>query len=145
MTNAQICALLEHTPFGRFKFRRLPFGICSAPEIFQKKNYELFGDCRGTCIYFDDIIVGGKTLEEHDRNLKMVLEKAREFNVKFNSTKVQFRQNQVKFMGQILSRQRLKPDEAYIKAIVDMGYQVLAYQNLITSVMFCEYSVWQNF
>lgn len=61
------------TPFGRYKFLRLPFGIISAPEVFQRKNYEAFGDIDGVGIFFDDIIVSGKDEREHDKNLRLVL------------------------------------------------------------------------
>lgn len=39
------------TPFGRYQFTRMPFGINSAPEVFQRKNYEIFGDLQGVGIY----------------------------------------------------------------------------------------------
>lgn len=51
------------TPFGRFKFNRMPFGINSAPEVFMKKMIALFGDIEGVEIFFDDIVIGGKDKE----------------------------------------------------------------------------------
>lgn len=65
-----------------YQFKRLPFGISTAPEVFQKLNEENFGDMSGSgvFVYIDDILVTGKTLEEHDRNLLALLERARERN-----------------------------------------------------------------
>lgn len=108
------------TPFGRYKFLRLPFGICSAPEVFQRKNYEIFGDLEGVGLYFDDLIITGSNELEHDRNLQLVLERALKYNVRFNSSKIQFKSKAVKFMGQIYSKQGVEPNKNYIKAITDL-------------------------
>ncbi len=57
------------TPLGRICFKRLPFGITAAPEIFQSKMYELLSDNEGTVVYMDNILVCGSTMEEHDLHL----------------------------------------------------------------------------
>lgn len=61
------------TPFGRFKFLRIPFGISSASEVFQHTMEQIFlgFPC---AIIVDDIIVGGNGVKEHDENLKKVLD-----------------------------------------------------------------------
>ncbi|GFU74955.1 uncharacterized protein K02A2.6 [Trichonephila clavipes] len=51
--SSEICTF--NTPFGRYKFDKMPFGIVSAPEVFQKRNQKLFEDIEGVEIYFDDI------------------------------------------------------------------------------------------
>ena len=58
------------TPFGRFCFKRLPFGITSAPEIFQSLMSNLLKNREGCEAIMDDIIVYGKSAEEHDENLQ---------------------------------------------------------------------------
>lgn len=108
------------TQFGRYQFRRLPFGISSAPEIFHRKNVEVFGSIPGVAVYFDDIVVTGETEEEHDANLSCVLEKAVQYNIKFNKSKIQYKSNFVKFVGQIFSKDGVTPDKSYTEAIVDM-------------------------
>ena len=62
------------TPYGRYRFLRLPFGISSAAEIYHKVIYRIFEDIDGTSTLMDDIIVWGTTLEEHNERLKMVFE-----------------------------------------------------------------------
>ena len=57
------------TPFGRFCFKRLPFGITCAPEIFQCLMTDLLKKEEGCEAIMDDIIVYGKSAEEHDENL----------------------------------------------------------------------------
>lgn len=77
------------TPFGRYKFNVLPFGISSAPEVFQRKNMEIFGDIQNVEVYFDDIIVSGKDEFEHDIALRKVLDRAIKYQLKFNVEKIQ--------------------------------------------------------
>ena len=55
-----------NTPFGRFKFERLPFGLVSAPEIFQRAMTEMFEDIEKCEVIVDDLLVWGKSVEEHD-------------------------------------------------------------------------------
>lgn len=57
---------------GLFRFKRLPFGLVTAPEIFQRIMEEILSGCEGTYWYLDDVIIEGETKEIHDRNLKKV-------------------------------------------------------------------------
>ncbi|GBN38584.1 Retrovirus-related Pol polyprotein from transposon 17.6 [Araneus ventricosus] len=98
----------------------MPFGVASAPEIFQKRNQKLFGDIEGVEIYFDDIIVAGNDEASHDAIMSKVLERARSVNIKFNADKLQYRVSEVKYVGQIISKSGIKPDPDHIKAIVEM-------------------------
>ncbi|GFS69044.1 retrovirus-related Pol polyprotein from transposon opus [Nephila pilipes] len=116
--SSEICTC--NTPFGRYKFNKLPFGIVSAPEVFQKENQKLFGDIEGIEIYFDDIIVAGCNEDSHDAIMSKVLERARSLNIKFNSDKLQYGESEVKYVGQIISKSGIKPDPDHIKAIVAM-------------------------
>ncbi|XP_055605879.1 uncharacterized protein K02A2.6-like [Uranotaenia lowii] len=58
---------------GLFWFKRLPFGLVTAPEIFQRIMEEILAGCQGTYWYLDDIIVKGETQEIHDANLEKVI------------------------------------------------------------------------
>ncbi|XP_055523239.1 uncharacterized protein K02A2.6-like [Wyeomyia smithii] len=66
------------TPFGRYKWNRVPFGINSAPEMFQKRMVRIFGDIPGVEIYFDDLSIAGTDIDDHDRILTIVLDRARQ-------------------------------------------------------------------
>ena len=61
------------TPFGRFRFLRLPFGLNCAQEVYHKRVHEMFDDMEGVETDIDDVLIFGRTKEEHDRNLKAVL------------------------------------------------------------------------
>ena len=71
-------------PFGRYKWKRLPFGICSAPEVFQRKMHELIEGLKGVEVVADDfMIVGrGKTMDEgikdHNESLINFLQRCKE-------------------------------------------------------------------
>lgn len=108
------------TPFGRYRWNRLPFGISSAPELFQKRMVQLFGDIPGVEVYFDDVAIAAENFEEHDKTLAIVLERARKNNIKFNSIKTQYRSDKVKFMGHFMSEGEIWPDQSYITAITEM-------------------------
>ncbi|GBL79545.1 Transposon Ty3-I Gag-Pol polyprotein [Araneus ventricosus] len=113
--SAELCTF--NLPFGCYKFNRLPFGICSAPEVFQKKNQKLFGDIKGFEIYFDDLIIVGKNKEEHDKISLEVLERAKENIIKINPNKFQFRIEEVKYMGLLVSKDKIKAYPSHVRGI----------------------------
>lgn len=78
------------TPFGRFRFLRMPFGINSASEVFQRTMEQLFAGLP-CAIIVDDILVYGKDVAEHDLHLRQVLDRAREINLKLKTKKCRFR------------------------------------------------------
>ena len=94
-----------NTPFGRYKFLRLPFGVCCAPDMYQKLVEKTFGDIPGVHAVFDDLIIAAETEEEHDRILAEVVQRARDRNVKFNKKKVQFKKTEVKYLGGLISQE----------------------------------------
>ena len=108
------------TPWGRMRFRRMPFGILSASEVMQKRNEEAFGDIPGVHVIADDLIVAAHNEAEHDHILRQVMQRAKEKNVKFNATKIQFKVASVLYMGNRVTAEGLKPDEAKVKAIQEM-------------------------
>ena len=107
--------------YGRYSFRRLPFGINRAPEVMQKCNTELFGDIPGVHVVFDDIIVAGKDKREHDERLCTVFERVRKHHVRFNKDKLQYKVAEVKYVGHIMSAEALRPDPEKVRAINDMA------------------------
>ena len=105
-----------NTPLGRYRFLRMPFGICSASEGLQKRVYKVFGDMQGVEVIADDMIIAGATEEEHDQLLRNVMQRAREQNVKFNPKKFQFKQQRAVYFGTIISEDGIRPDPGKDKA-----------------------------
>ena len=94
----------------------MPFGISSTPEEFQKRMNDTFGDIKGTAVIADDILVYGEgddmetATSDHDKNLRIVLERARERNLTLNKDKVRLRLIEVPYIGHLLTADGPKPD-----------------------------------
>lgn len=109
-----------NSPFGCYKFLRMPFGLSTAPEIFQRYSETAFGDIPGVIVYCDDLLICGDTEEEHDAVLEKVFERAKKHNVRFNKNKFQYKLKEVKYFGHIFSEQGMKIDPERINAIINM-------------------------
>ena len=104
------------TPYGIYKFLKLPFGVSCAPEIFQFLNDQVFSGT-GALSYFDDCLIAGETLEEHDRILRAVMKRATEETVRFNPKKLQYRLLEAMFLGLLWSYNKIKIDPNRTAAI----------------------------
>ena len=105
--------------YGLFRFKRLPFGIACAPEIFQRVVSSILTGLDGVTVYIDDILIFGKNQAEHDARLKQVLQRLAHANLKLNWSKCQVRQSRVKYLGHWLGVEGIWPDEDKLKAIQD--------------------------
>ncbi|UYV82739.1 K02A2.6-like, partial [Cordylochernes scorpioides] len=108
------------TDCAEFFFKRIPFGITSAPEIFQRKMTQLLGNIEGVVCFMDDIVVYGSSLEEHNERVRQVLKKIQEERMTLNPEKCQFGVKTVKFLGHTLSSEGLFIDEEKLDAITKM-------------------------
>ena len=100
------------TPFGRFCFNRLPFGITSVPEHFQIRMAEILQDIEGAVCLMGNVLVHGKSREEHDMRLMVVLQKLQEAGLTLNQKKCELSKSRVKFLGQIVEHAGGRPDPA---------------------------------
>ncbi|XP_064468578.1 uncharacterized protein LOC135380477 [Ornithodoros turicata] len=108
------------TPWGRYRFLRLPFGLSSAPEIFQRAMDDVFRGHNDIRPYFDDILLAAKTTDQHKEQLRRVLTLARNNNLKLNPSKTQLAQPRVKYFGHVLTDQGICADEDKVRAISAM-------------------------
>ncbi len=90
------------TPFGRYYFNRLPFGITSAPEHFQRRMESILEGVEEVRCHIDDILVYGKNQEEHDAHMRVALSRLRGANITLNKEKCVFSTNCVKFLGGVV-------------------------------------------
>lgn len=115
------------TPFGRYRWLRMPFGISPAPEIFQKKLHETLHGLRGVRALADDILIFGcgdtteKAMIDHNRNLELLLTRMKQHNMKLNSEKIKLCLEKVKFFGHILTSSGVQADTDKISSILDMS------------------------
>lgn len=107
------------TPYGRYCYRRLPFGISSAPEHFQLRLAQLVDGTPGALCHADDILVFGKDQTEHDNRLSELLKKLEEAGLTLNE-KCEFSVKEVKFLGHQVSAKGIEADPNKIKAILNM-------------------------
>ena len=108
------------TPFGRYCFRRLPFGITSAPEYFQKRMNGMLDGLPGVLYMMDDIILFGDFREEHDARAKAGLKRLEENRVTLNSGKCDFAKSNVSYIGHMCLSQGIEADLANVQAIMEM-------------------------
>ena len=108
------------TPHGRYMFRRLPFGISSAPEIFQRTMETILQDEKNVVCFYDDVLVFGESQELHDQALTSAIDKITEARLKLNKEKCVFGKTEIEFLGHIISADGIKPDPKKVKAVVEM-------------------------
>lgn len=105
------------TPFGRYCWKRFPFGLSVSQDLFQAKMDQILEGLHGVASIADDIVVYGKDEEEHDRNLTALMERAAEAGMVVNSDKCIIKQNNISFFGNVYTDSGIKPDPAKIRDI----------------------------
>ena len=110
------------TPLGRYCFKHVPFGITSAPEIFQRKMTELLSDLDGVEVtsIIDDILIYGKTMQEHDARLNRVMERIKLSGLKLNHEKCEFRKSEIQYFGHVISAGGIRLCESRLEAIREL-------------------------
>ncbi|KAL6475040.1 hypothetical protein MHYP_G00160800 [Metynnis hypsauchen] len=107
------------TPFGRYSFNRLPFGISSAPEHFQRRMSQMLEGCEGAVCHADDIVVYGEDMQQHKARLHKILQRLREEGLTLNE-KCEFAKNSIMFVGHRVTADGVTPDPDKIRAIMEM-------------------------
>ena len=110
---------IYNTPFGQYRWKRLPFRISSALEVFQYRMHQLVEGLSGVEVIADDCVVVGfrdsmeDVIQNHDQNLRRFLQRCEQKDVHLNSEKLQLRKMEVPFIGHDASGDRLKihPDK----------------------------------
>lgn len=110
-----------NSPFGRYRFLRMPFGLKMSQDVFQYKIDQTFEGCKGVVGIADDIVVFGKSEEEHDQHLHEVMARNRATGLKLNPDKCQIKQEKIKFYGVICSGNGVQPDPSKVSALKNMA------------------------
>ena len=108
------------TPEGLFEFKVMPFGLCNAPATFQRlMDMILAGLQWSNClVYLDDVIIVGKTFEDHLCNLRDVLERLRSAGLTLQPAKCAFCRKEVHFLGHIVSERGVATGPAKTEKVV---------------------------
>ena len=91
------------THLGLFRYNRLPFGVPSAPTIFQLTMDQLLNGLPGVKCYLDDIIITGSNHREHLNNLDWVLERLRDKGLRLKKSKCHCMQSSMEYLGHVLA------------------------------------------
>jgi hypothetical protein len=105
------------TPWGRYKFLRLPFGVSPAPEVFHRIVADLISDLPGVIHYIDDILIMAMTRAEHDRLVALVLRRLSDVGFAVNEAKTEFGKIRIPFLGHIVSGDGIRPDPTKLEAL----------------------------
>ena len=110
-----------NSPFGRYCFQRLPFGLKVSQDVFQQVMDKVLGGLKGVVSITDDITVYGNSQEDHDANLHQLMERARETGLVFNYHKCKINQEEVPFFGSIYSKDGVRADPIKVQAIAELA------------------------
>jgi transposase InsO family protein len=102
---------------GLYRYRRLMFGISSAPEKYQQVIQQVLQGIDGVKNISDDIVVYGETQAEHDRRVRQVMERLRDKGLTLNYEKCCFSMSELTFMGHVLSGRGVSIAENKVKAV----------------------------
>jgi hypothetical protein len=107
------------TKAGHWAYKRMPFGLKTAPATFQKlMNTVLCGLTGSRCFAFlDDIVIYANSVEDHDRKLRDVFKRLRKHRLKLQPDKCEFLRKEVTFLGHKISEKGVEPDSKKVEAV----------------------------
>ncbi|CAK9833137.1 Retrovirus-related Pol polyprotein from transposon 297 [Anthophora retusa] len=109
------------TPAGHYEFRRMPFGLCNAPAVFQRAINKALGNLGNSIalVYLDDILIPSETIEEGFERLKVVLSALDKTGFSLNLKKCAFFKTKIEYLGREISAEGIRPGEAKIKSLLE--------------------------
>lgn len=124
---------------GLYRYTRLMFGITCASEMFQKLMEQILSGCEWVLIYIDDIVVHAPNKETHDKRLRSVMNRLREFNVLLNKEKCEFGVPTIRFIGHNFTSTGVTPIHDHLAAVREFrapttNEEVRSYLGLINYV-----------
>ena len=114
------------TPLGRYCWNRLPFGLSSSPEEYQRRLHMILDGLKGVEVIADDILIfgvgedGAEARKDHDNNLIALLDQVMKVGVKINRQKMKLHLKEVKYMGHVLTADGVKADPDKVQGIRDL-------------------------
>ena len=106
-----------NSPFSRYHFLQLPFGLVCSQDIFQKKMDQTLEECQGCIGITDDITVHGCTEAEHDACLLDLMRIAHKYDLVFNPQKTHVKAQAINFFGCLYDANGVHPDPGKVDAV----------------------------
>ena len=92
-----------NSPFGKYEYVKVPFGLAQAPAYFQELMTGILKDFDFAIAYLDDIIIFSRMAEEHLSHIRQVFQKLRAAKLSMKLSKHQFFSKEIQYLGHILS------------------------------------------
>ena len=108
------------SPFGKYEYVKVPFGLAQAPAYFQELMTGVLKDLPFAMVYLDDIIIYSSTPEEHLQHIKTVFEKLRHAKLSMKLSKCHFFAKEIQYLGHILGAEGIRSVPAKMEAIKAM-------------------------
>lgn len=107
------------TPWGLFEWTVMPQGLCNAPATHQARVNEALRHLIGSCcqVFVDDVIIYSQSIDEHERNVRAVLEALRHAGLFASRKKTQLFTTRAEFLGHVISREGLAADTSKVEKI----------------------------
>lgn len=107
------------TPFGSYVWNVVGFGMSNAPPHFSRCMDMVLSGLHWTtcCVFIDDLVIFSKSFDEHLNDLRTVLKRLEEYEVKVKPEKCSLFASSVQYLGHILSREGIEPIRARVEAI----------------------------
>ena len=113
------------TPWGKFEFTRMPFGLMNAPATFQRSmNHVLQGLEQFSACYIDDIVVHSNNWADHVRQIREVLERLKKFGLTVNLKKCAWGVAEIEYLGHTVGKGRVSIPDMRVKALKDFKQPV---------------------
>ena len=109
-----------NSPFGKYEYVKVPFGLAQAPAYFQELMTGILKDLNFVIAYLDDIIVFSKTPQEHLSHIRKVFEKLKSANLPMKKSKCNFFSKEIQYLGHFLSATGIRPLPSKTHAIQHM-------------------------
>ena len=108
------------TPFGKYEFLQVPFGLAQAPAYFQHLMNQVLDNCSFAMTYLDDIIIFSETEEQHLAHIEEIFKWLEAADLKMKRSKCDFFKKHIHYLGHLISADGIRPLKDKLDSIRDM-------------------------
>ena len=106
--------------YGKWEFKRCPFGLAQAPAYFQRLVNEVLSGLTFAFGYLDDILIFSPDMETHLKHLRVLFERLRSADLKLKEVKCNFLKKHIQYLGHIISGEGISPVPEKLESIQKM-------------------------
>ncbi|MCO5590414.1 hypothetical protein L7F22_044383 [Adiantum nelumboides] len=118
IVNEDILKTAFRTTFGLYEYFVMPFGLTNASATFNRMMERIFRPHRNfTGVFFDDVIIYSKSMEEHKKHLQVIFQALRDNKLFINRKKSEFFLQELQYLGHIISKSGIRMDPSKLEVI----------------------------